>query len=681
MIRPLSGWPRSLALGSLIALASASPPARAQDNAAAAAEALFRKGREAMSAKRYGAACQSFRESNRLDPAVGTLFNLALCERRRGRLASSWSLYRKVLQKLSPGDRRIPVAKQAAQELEPQLPQLTVEVRGKLPPGASLRRNALALSPSLVGTPLPVDPGTYTIVYAVPGHEPSEQTVRIAAGERRTIELSPGAAQAAGQDAAGEAAPPRMQAAAAEGAAPLAPGAVAALGEGSVEPGAAGAPLLGEPAAPEAAAGDRGAASDPRPFETTGFTLIAPPAGSSERRVHYEFGLGYSRLAEIDGFGLNVGWLSVDRARYALLSVGGTHVRHKTTGFVLAGGVNIAEAPIEGTRIAGVINWEMASPTGETQRFAGTQVAVVGNAALNAFRGVQLAGAFNLTGPSALGAQVAGGVNIAQGESYGAHLAGGANLAGGDAGGMQLAGLANVTARSSTGVNIAGGANVAASDSTGANFAGVANVTGGELIGAGVAGVVNFAQTVAGAQFAPINVSGGDVQGAQVGVINVGGHVTGLQLGVINLAQKVDGASIGLLPVSFEGGVLPSVWLSNEYDLNVGARFPSGFLITTISLGVREEGEETILAPGISLGGEVSIAPGLVQLGLDFGYRSEVTGPDSATQRHRLPTRLYASVDVLEHLQLFGGGGTIVSLSEESPDVRGLVFGGATLVY
>ena len=51
--------------------------AGAQARDPAAAEVLFRRGRQAMEAKRCAEALPSFVESQRLDPAAGTLLNIA----------------------------------------------------------------------------------------------------------------------------------------------------------------------------------------------------------------------------------------------------------------------------------------------------------------------------------------------------------------------------------------------------------------------------------------------------------------------------------------------------------------------------------------------------------------------------------------------------------------------------
>src|SRR5262245_37563455 len=62
------------------------PPLRASavNLDAAAAEALFREGRQLMDSGAIAQACVKFEESLRLDPALGTMLNLAVCEERAG---------------------------------------------------------------------------------------------------------------------------------------------------------------------------------------------------------------------------------------------------------------------------------------------------------------------------------------------------------------------------------------------------------------------------------------------------------------------------------------------------------------------------------------------------------------------------------------------------------------------
>ena len=58
-----------------------------------AAAALFDEGRAALQRRDWDFACAKFAASERLDPAIGTQFNLANCEEERGRLATAWVMF------------------------------------------------------------------------------------------------------------------------------------------------------------------------------------------------------------------------------------------------------------------------------------------------------------------------------------------------------------------------------------------------------------------------------------------------------------------------------------------------------------------------------------------------------------------------------------------------------------
>ncbi len=176
------------------------PSAGAQARDPAAAEALFRQGREAVERKDYKTACSKFRESQRLDPALGTLFNIADCEEKMGRLATAWTLFQEVAQRLPADDRRRPIATARTKQLEPRLPRLTINATTELPEGTTVLRDAVELGAASLGAPLPVDPGPHTIVVRAPGHEPAEFDVSLEEAQSHTLAVTIGAKLAEGTD-------------------------------------------------------------------------------------------------------------------------------------------------------------------------------------------------------------------------------------------------------------------------------------------------------------------------------------------------------------------------------------------------------------------------------------------------------------------------------------------------
>jgi hypothetical protein len=175
-----------------VAVCLTSPIGLADTRDPAAAEALFRAGREHAEAGDWSNACPMFLESNRLDFALGTLMNLAACEDHVGKVASAWGRYREVLDSLPPGDDRRPFVAESAARLEPLVPRLRVFLTASAVEGTIVTRDDIDLGEASIGADLPVDPGEHSIAVAAPGRFTRRYAVTLAVGQHLTLHAEAG---------------------------------------------------------------------------------------------------------------------------------------------------------------------------------------------------------------------------------------------------------------------------------------------------------------------------------------------------------------------------------------------------------------------------------------------------------------------------------------------------------
>jgi len=180
---------RLAALGAFTLFAAS---ASANQRDPAAAEALFRSGRVAIEKGDYASACPKFEESSRLDPAVGTTFNLADCDEHIGKVASAWQLFKEVAQRLPHGDERIAIAEARAAALEPRLPRLTLTLHAPLPAGATVLRDGVEMGHASFDLALPVDTGDHVIVVKAPGRSDRQYAVKAVAAQTREVSVEAG---------------------------------------------------------------------------------------------------------------------------------------------------------------------------------------------------------------------------------------------------------------------------------------------------------------------------------------------------------------------------------------------------------------------------------------------------------------------------------------------------------
>src|SRR3954470_9846847 len=116
-------------------------PCAALARDSAAGEALYRAAKESAKKGDWEKACAQFAESQRLDPAPGTLVNLADCEEHRGLVTSAWSHFTEVETQFKAGDARATYAHEHAVALEKRVPRLTIRLQAGAPASARVFRD------------------------------------------------------------------------------------------------------------------------------------------------------------------------------------------------------------------------------------------------------------------------------------------------------------------------------------------------------------------------------------------------------------------------------------------------------------------------------------------------------------------------------------------------------------
>ena len=153
--------------------------ADAQPADAQAATTLFQLGREAAKRGDYATAIAKMQESYKLDPALGTLLNLADAHEHLGHVATAWQLFTKGQAELPAGDDRRPAVEQRIAAVAPRVPRLTIKLATGTPPDARLTRDGTAIAASDLGVPIPIDPGPHEITITASGRDDRRYTIDV----------------------------------------------------------------------------------------------------------------------------------------------------------------------------------------------------------------------------------------------------------------------------------------------------------------------------------------------------------------------------------------------------------------------------------------------------------------------------------------------------------------------
>ena len=160
------------------------------------ADVLFHEARKLAVAGDYAHACPKFEESERLDPAPGTLLNLADCEERLGHVVAAAEHYRLAASGFPQrDDRRLYCAKKA-DALDARAGHLTLRLAADAPMNTVVRENGETVPSSALGRPAAVDPGQVAVVVSAPGHADESYPVDVGEGAIVEVVLHAGPASA-----------------------------------------------------------------------------------------------------------------------------------------------------------------------------------------------------------------------------------------------------------------------------------------------------------------------------------------------------------------------------------------------------------------------------------------------------------------------------------------------------
>lgn len=172
----------SLALGAL--------PVAAQDaKELKNARALFQQGIELEQAGNWATAVQRFREVGQVRMTPQVRFHIALCEDRLGRLVVALGGYELALADAdSVGPEFRAEVERNVNQLRARIPKLVIE-RGAGAEAAVIELDGVAVGDSSVGVEVPQDPGPHAIIARAPNYHPFDQTVTLAEGESKRVEI------------------------------------------------------------------------------------------------------------------------------------------------------------------------------------------------------------------------------------------------------------------------------------------------------------------------------------------------------------------------------------------------------------------------------------------------------------------------------------------------------------
>lgn len=174
-------------------LALSRPAAAAEPSASeiSVARRLFEEGRAAADASRWAEAASKFRRASAIKDTPGLRYHLARCEEEQGAFVEALIEYDRARELIDRGTR--------AADVEQLLPAARERVRAKValltlrvPDGiqnVSVHVDGKAVSASVLGVPMPINPGRHRIQAVAVGRTPYSSELSLGLGEVREVPL------------------------------------------------------------------------------------------------------------------------------------------------------------------------------------------------------------------------------------------------------------------------------------------------------------------------------------------------------------------------------------------------------------------------------------------------------------------------------------------------------------
>lgn len=185
-----------MVLASSVFLPAIAPADEAQERRDEAVK-LFTQGTTAIDNGDFVSGCVLMRQSVELFPVPNSLFQVAQCNEREGKLLAARTYWDRGLSLLDATDKRVPVVKQSLEALATRIPRVRILVPKDQKP-ATISLDDSELQRDQFGQLIEVDPGKHVVLVKRAGHEDNRVEVVLNEKERTEVTASLGPKGSAG---------------------------------------------------------------------------------------------------------------------------------------------------------------------------------------------------------------------------------------------------------------------------------------------------------------------------------------------------------------------------------------------------------------------------------------------------------------------------------------------------